>query len=120
MLRKAAAARRAYTDIELCGRDHPGCPPIQLDYVGTGLTALVGRDAILLRSEPRQRESAGTERIVNRASLFFESVEELEPIRIEHRGQLARWVRVFHAVGYRGPDVARDSDRSAETDPCLL
>lgn len=101
---KTTAELRFYGDLPVYAMNVIGWNALHYDFVGEDLNQLVGRDALMIRSEDDLAPSTETERYVERARRYFDEVREAEPIRIEHRGRLVRLFRVFHCSGYRGPD----------------
>ncbi|MDX1631588.1 MAG: glycosyltransferase family 39 protein [Thermoanaerobaculia bacterium] len=116
---KTTAELRFYSDLpEVRGYDVIDCPALHLEYVSGDPGELEGRDALLVISEDELRPSRRSEAVLERVDLFFQEVRELPPIVLEHRGRRARFVRLFAAEGYRGPDAAGAADRKATGDPC--
>lgn len=85
------------------GMDVIGWNALGYEYVGENLSALAGRDAVFLRSEPLTGPSTETERYLAQARRYFARVREVEPITIRRRGRVVRRFRVFFCTGYRGP-----------------
>lgn len=102
---KTTAELRFYTEAPVYGMNVIGWNALQYDYIGEDLSQLTGRDAFLLLAEEDLRPSERTERYVARTRHYFESVEEVEPIELRHRGEVVRMWRVFVCEIYRGPDA---------------
>ncbi|HEX6200569.1 MAG TPA: glycosyltransferase family 39 protein [Thermoanaerobaculia bacterium] len=102
---KTTAELRFYTDLPVYGMNVIGWNALQYDYIGEDLSELVGRDAFLIQEEEKLRPSERTERYLLRTRLYFESVEEVEPIELRHRGDVTRLFRVFDCRNYRGPHL---------------
>jgi hypothetical protein len=102
---KTTAELRFYTELPVYGMNVIGWNALQYDYIGEDLSALVGRDALLIQEEEKLRPSERTERYLLRTRLYFEEVEELPPIELRHRGEVVRLFRVFDCRGYLGPDL---------------
>lgn len=118
---KTTAELRFYSDLpEVYGLDVLDCPALQLELIAGDLSRLEGRDGLLVISEPSLEPSAHTRRALARTRRFFRKVEETPPIRILHRGELARLVRIFRARDYRGPGATAAADRRATDDPCAF
>jgi hypothetical protein len=100
---KTTAELRFYSGLTVYGMNVIGWNALQYEYLGEDLGELVGRDALMIASEPRLAPSDETARYLERTRLYFSSVEELEPIRIRRRGEVVRLFRVFLCRGYRGP-----------------
>lgn len=74
---------------------------LQYDHVGTDLGALAGRDALFLDSAPHDATPDRSGRVPPKLEPWFASVEELDPIVLEHRGFVARKFHVYLCRGYR-------------------
>lgn len=111
---KTTAELRFYTDLPVYGMNVIGWNALQYDYIGDDLSRLAGRDAFLLLAEEDLRPSERTERYVARTRHYFESVEEVEPIELRHRGEVVRMWRVFECQTYRGPSPGPGMGPDAE------
>lgn len=100
---KTTAELRFYTDLGVYGMNVIGWEALQYDYLGEDLEALVGRDALLIKGEPKLEASRETERYLERTRRYFSSVTELPPIEIRRRGEVVRLFRVFLCRDYGGP-----------------
>lgn len=100
---KTTAELRFYTDLPVYGMNVVGWNALQYEYVGEDLSALAGRDALLLRNEPDLRPSGETDCYLERVRHYFRGIEELPPIEIRRRGEVVRVIRVFRCEGYLGP-----------------
>lgn len=100
---RTTAQLRFHTELPVYAMNVLGWKALQYDYLDEDLSTLTGRDALLIRAEPRLAPSAGTERVLARVRESFTGVEELDPIRIESHGRLVRLFRVFLCRSYRGP-----------------
>lgn len=100
---KTTAELRFYSDVEIYGMNVIGWNALQFEYIGEDPADLAGRDALFLRSEADLEPTSRTDRYLTQIGLYFESVEELEPIEIRRRGEVVRLFRVFWCHEYQGP-----------------
>lgn len=100
---KTAAELMFYTDLKVYGLNIIGYDALQLDYLGDDLSALAGRDALLVDSQ-RARGS-----YLREVRSSFTEVRELEPIAIRRHGEVVRRYRVFFCSGYLKPPSALPS-----------
>lgn len=109
---KTTAELRFYSGLTVYGMNVIGWDALQYEYIGEDPEELVGRDALMIASEPKLTPSAETARYLERARHYFSSIEELAPIRIRHRGEVVRLFRVFLCRDYRGPAAMADIART--------
>jgi len=93
-----------YAKIKVYARNVLGLRGFHFDFVDDPRT-LAGRDALLIRSEPKLHDSLRTAQVLERAHAFFPGgIEEMKPIVLEHQGKPVRMFRVFFCHGYRPLD----------------
>lgn len=95
-----------YAERKIYSRNVIGLRGFHFDFVDDPRT-LAGKDALLIRSEPKLHHSQRTDAILDRAGRFFPGgVEEIEPIILEHHGKPVRMFRVFYCRDYQPLDAA--------------
>jgi 4-amino-4-deoxy-L-arabinose transferase-like glycosyltransferase len=99
---KTAAELRFYTALEVYGPNVVGARGLQFDYVDPDPSALVGRDAILVDSAPRDFTPGRGDGVPDYMAAHFSSAEEAEPILIIERGRVLRKFRVYNCRNYLG------------------
>ena len=97
---KTSAVLNFYSDSMIYSRNVIGKNALQFDYVGTDLNTLAGRNALFLNSVPGLITRNGDLKYPGELPRYFDSVTELDPILIEHRGQPVRKFLVFLCKNY--------------------
>lgn len=77
-------------------------PALQFDYVGTDILLLAGKNALFIDSDPRFKNAEKNGSIPSELKMYFENVQELEPIIIKNGNADARKFLVYYCKGYKG------------------
>ncbi len=77
-------------------------PALQFDYVGTDVLLLAGKNALFIDSDPGFHDRLKSGIIPPELKLYFNKIEELEPIIIKNGNADARKFWVYYCVNYKG------------------
>jgi Dolichyl-phosphate-mannose-protein mannosyltransferase len=99
---KTAAELRFYTALEVYGPEVVGESGFQFDYLDPDSSTLLGRDAIIVDSAPRDFTPGRGNSVPGYLATHFSAAEETEPILIVERGRVLRKFRVYDCREYLG------------------
>ena len=97
---KTSAVLNFYLDSMVYGRNVIGESALQFDYIGTDLSRLKGRNALFLNSVPRLGKVSAANGYPRRLAAYFDSVTELDPVLVQHRGGIVRKFLVYYCRRY--------------------
>jgi hypothetical protein len=98
---KTSAELNLYSENFVYGQNVIGENALQFDFIGTDLSALNGKDAVFVDSDP-QFKSEKIDTVPPIAVLaYFKSVKQIKPVIINHGGHPIRKFYVYICRGYK-------------------